>query len=165
MISSIEKYLKNELEHAGIPRKHIYFGETYKKQLKPKRYAIVVFSPEDLARSGRKVASETIPDQKVIKLVEKFTREGEVLMGIGAERKPALEKIVKTFLEGIDLYIKDTDGNSMELEPLGIDWEGEKSILRKQRAVEILIRFRGGIYKKTEVGVIKGVDVPVAPGT
>lgn len=147
MFAECQKFLIEALKEAGIKTPPI----TSMKKLNvysESHVGAVLFEEETLSRSGSKTIyrNERGDQQKRRRLLDR-SLTFEVIIGEYTAEKA--EKIYKDFLLNIEggFYI---DGNFTETEFLGADWvEKDDSILKAQVAVQVKVKFNGGMYRDT----------------
>ncbi len=159
MFAECQQFLISALKTAGIRTPAI----TTMKRLRlctDSHIGAVLFDQETLGRSGSKriFKNERGEQQKRRKV---FDRSLSFDVIIGEYTAAKAEGIYERFLETVErgLYV---DGNFVAVELEGADWvEKEDSILKAQVAVQVKVRFDGGVYRDTgfidggkEVGII-----------
>lgn len=147
MFAECRKFLIEALKEAGIKTPPV----TSMKKLNvysESHVGAVLFEEEALSRSGSKTIyrNERGDQQKRRKVLDR-SLTFEVIIGEYTAEKA--EKIYEDFL----LYIEGgfyIDGNFTETELLGADWvEKDDSILKAQVAVQVKVKFNGGMYRDT----------------
>ena len=148
MFTECQTFLIDALKAAGIRTTPI----TSLKKLNiysESHVGAVLFEEETLSRSGSKTIyrNERGEQQKRRKV---FDRSLVYNVVIGEYTAQKVEEIYEKFLSQIsqnDFYI---DGNYTALEVESADWvEKDDSILKAQVAVQIKIKFQGGVYRDT----------------
>ncbi|WP_245157101.1 SON protein [Anaerovorax sp. IOR16] len=157
MIGLCMDYLEGKLKETGIKGK----VRTTEKELKlcqDSHVGAVLFEKESFTRSGsKKVYSEGESKKKRTKI---FNRQSYFSVTIGEYSIGKCEEIFLKFMESLDRGILDEKGNYIYLEIEGAEWVDEKdSILRSKMAVQILIRFDGGIYKDSVYGNLQEATI------
>ncbi len=148
MFAECQQFLKDALKAAGIRTPII----TTIKQLKlygDSHVGAILFEDETLTRSGSKriYRNERGDQQKRRKVYDRSMTFDVV---IGEYTAARAEEIYERFLETVDrgLYI---NGNFTGAEIEGADWvEKDDSILKAQVAVQVKVRFDGGVYRDTD---------------
>ena len=80
-------------------------------------------------------------------------------MIIGDYTEDAAEAMFERFLSGLGSGIM-VDGNFVPLEVEGADWvDSDDSILKAKVAVQIKVRFDGGIYRDTDFAKLTELEV------
>lgn len=147
MFAECQQFLKEAMKEAGIRTLPI----TTMKQLKlcaDSHIGAILFEEETLTRSGSKriYRNERGDQQKRRKV---FDRSMTFDVIIGEYTAEKAEEIYERFLRTVErgLYI---DGNFTGAEIEGADWvEKEDSILKAKVAVQVKVRFDGGVYRDT----------------
>lgn len=161
MIKECKDYLVQRLKGAGVKTKI----KTTLKELKitqDSHIGAVLYQKEKFKKvSSKKVYKDETGKKKRIKI---FDREVYFSVVIGEYQPEKCEEIfeqfVKTLEEGIIV-----DGNYVPLEVVEADWvDKDDSILNSRIAVEVLIKFDGGIYKDYEYKEIKEVGIEIEVG-
>ena len=118
----------------------------------------VLFDREAYARNGSKkqFKDETGAKHKRRRV---FDRDLTYAVTIGGYTDEEVEGILEEFLSGLDdgIYV---DGNFVPIEPEGAVWFDTEDRLTKARvAVQATITFHGGIYRDTDFGPLRRVEV------
>ena len=118
----------------------------------------VLFEAETVLRN----ASKTIYTDKEgarTKRRKVFDRKLTFQVVIGDYTDDAVETMFEAFLNNLDrgIYV---DGNFVPIEVEGADWVNkDDSILKAQVAVQIRIRFDGGLYRDTNFAKVTDIEV------
>jgi hypothetical protein len=157
MIGLCMDYLTTKLKEAGIKGK-IRTTEKEMKLCQDSHVGAVLFEKEEFERSGsKKVYSEGDDKKKRTKI---FDRRSYFSVTIGEYSIGKCEAIFLKFMESLDRGFLDEKGNYIYLEIEGAEWVDEKdSILRSKMAVQMLIRFDGGIYKDSIYGKLQDASI------
>lgn len=147
MFAECQKFLIDSLRKAGIHMSPI----TSIKKLNlcsESHMGAVIFDEETLSRSGSKTIfrNERGEQQKRRKV---FDRSLTFDVMIGEYTADKAGEIYENFLRQLDRGI-DIDGNFTAVEVLSADWvEKDDSILKAQVAVQVKVKFEGGVYRDT----------------
>ena len=157
-----KRYLIDKLKEAGF-RARIH--ETMKSLKSSGEIQIggVIRYDDILTRSGSK---KTYRDQGGAqhKRVKVWDRDTKLKVIIGEATEEKCEKLFTAFLEKLDRGIW-IDGNWVGIEVEDIGWvDGEDSILKSRLAVEIIISFKGGIYRENGYVAIEQVRIDAEKG-
>ena len=142
-----KEYLIEKLKEAGINAR-IHESMKSLKSSGEIRTSAVIRHDDILTRSGSK---KTYRDQegaqrKRVKIWERDTKL-KVIIGDAVEEK--CEELFTAFLERLEKGIW-IEGNWVGIEMEDVEWvDGADSILKSRLAVEMIISFKGGIYKET----------------
>ena len=160
MFIECQQFLKDALKEAGIRTPPI----TTMKQLKvfaDSHVGAILFDDETLNRSGSKrIFRNERGDQQKRRRVYDRSITFDVI--IGEYTAQAAEAIYEAFLLKLErgLYI---DGNFTSAEIVGADWvEKEDSILKAQVAVQVKIKFDGGVYRDTDFVDVSGKELGIS---
>ena len=107
--------------------------------------SFIIFAPEN--------NNKTFKDMKSDRL------NSEVAVIIGDYTDEAVESMFGAFLSSLDrgIYV---NGDFVPIEVEGADWvDKDDSILKAQVAVQIKIRFDGGVYRDTDFAKVSDVAV------
>lgn len=90
---------------------------------------------------------------------KKYKREITFTVTIGDYNETEAEAVYNKLLEALadGIYI---DGNWVEIEPSRADWAaGDDSILRAKCAVQMAVKFIGGVYTDTDFARVSDVSI------
>lgn len=157
MYAQAKQYLVERLKAAGLKSK----PHTTQKALERSQEShvgAVLFENESFARNGSKTRySDQTGAQKKRRKV--FDRTIAFTVLIGDYTDDAVETMLESFLSGLDRGIM-VDGNFVPLEVEGADWvDSDDSILKAKVAVQVKIRFDGGIYKDTDFSKVSELEI------
>ncbi len=157
MYAQAKQYLVEKLKEAGLKSK----PHTTQKALERSQEShvgAVLFENESFARNGSKTRySDQTGAQKKRRKV--FDRTIAFTVIIGDYTDDAVEMMLESFLSGLDRGIM-VDGNFVSLEVEGADWvDSDDSILKAKVAVQVKIRFDGGIYKDTDFSKVSELEI------
>ncbi|PHS34902.1 MAG: SON protein [Alkaliphilus sp.] len=157
MIGLCMEYLKEKLVQAGI-KGMIRTTEKEVNLCRDSHIGAVLFEKEKFERAdSKKVYYEGIAKKKRTKT---FDRQAYYSVTIGEYSISKCEEIFLKFMESLDRGLLDLRGNYIYIEVEGAAWVDEKdSILRSKMAVQILISFRGGIYRDVTYKKLQDVSV------
>ncbi len=157
-----KEYLIEKLKEAGFNAR-IHESMKSLKSSGEIRTSAVIRYDDILTRSGSK---KTYRDQGGArhKRVKIWDRDTKLKVVIGEASEERCEKLFTTFLEKLERGIW-IDGNWVGIEVEDIEWVDEAdSILRSRLAVEMIISFKGGIYKETGYVDVKKVKLNAEKG-
>lgn len=144
MIELYQKYIEDKLKEAGIKtliHKTMKSLQDYKE---PHVGAVIVDSDKLSLEKQSKVYE--VGEQK-IKRVKKFSRTTQLNVIIGEYKVAKCDEIFTVFLSLLDAGIYDLDGNYIAIELEDAAWVSDKdNILKSSIAVQVPVRFVGGIY-------------------
>lgn len=157
MFTECREYLVEKLKEAGIRSKPY----TSMKKLKASQEAhvgAVLFEDETFSRSGAKTiySDQTGAQHKRRKV---FFRETTFGVIIGDPDPAKTETLFEAFLRALEkgIYI---DGNYTPIEVEAAEWVDEDdSILKAKVAVNVKVKFMGGVYKDTDFAKLTGIEV------
>lgn len=157
LYTEAKKYLLDRLKEAGVKSK----PHTTRKSLERSQdshVGAVLFESEDIARNGSKTRySDQTGAQKKRRKV--FDRRIAFTVIIGDYTEDAVESMFERFLSGIGSGIT-VDGNFVPIEVEAADWvDSDDSILKAKVAVQIKIRFDGGVYRDTDFAKVSELVV------
>ena len=152
-----KQYLLDKLKEAGLKSK----PHTTQKSLERSQdshLGAVLFESETFNRNGSKTRySDQTGAQKKRRKV--FDRGLSFTVIIGDYTEDAAEAMFERFLSGLGSGIM-VDGNFVPLEVEGADWvDSDDSILKAKVAVQIKVRFDGGIYRDTDFAKLTELEV------
>lgn len=147
MIGQCKDYLCQKLQDAGIKSK-IYTSMKRLKASQESHIGAVMFEGDNFSRSGsKKIYVDDGGDKQKRRKV--FDRQTAFVVVIGEYEQDKCEKIFEDFMRSLDRGIV-IDGNFAPIEAEEAEWVDEDdSILKAKVAVQVKIRFDGGIYKDT----------------
>lgn len=157
MFVECREHLTQKLKEAGVRSKPI----TSMKKLRASQEAhvgAVLFEEETFDRSG---AKKTYSDQTGARHKRRkiFSRDTTFSVIIGDPDPKRTEEIFEAFLRVMDkgIYI---DGNYTAIEVMEAEWvDEEDSVLKAKVAVNVKVKFIGGVYKDTDFANITGIEV------
>lgn len=157
MFSECRQYLITKLQEAGV-RSKPFTSEKLLSRSQDSHVAAVLFESETILRNGSK--KRFIDQEGAQKKRRKvFDRGLAFTVTIGDYSDDAVEATFERFLAGLDAGIM-VSGDFIAIDPDGADWyDGEDSILKAKVAVQVKIRFDGGIYRDTGFAKLKAVEV------
>ena len=150
-------YLVSKLQAAGIKSKPF----TSMKRLKATQethVGAVLHEAESFDRSG---ARTLYRDQEGARHKRRkiFSRTTAFNVIIGDPDPQRTEEIFEAFLRALDAGI-DIDGNFTAIEVGDAEWaEDEDSILKSKVAVNVGIKFIGGVYKDTDFARLTDIEI------
>ncbi|ADY56893.1 hypothetical protein Sgly_2614 [Syntrophobotulus glycolicus DSM 8271] len=157
MFTECREHLIEKLKGAGIRSKPY----TSMKKLRASQEAhigAVLFEEETFDRSGaKKLYSDQTGAQHKRRKV--FSRETTFSVIIGDPDPKKTEEFFEAFLRALDkgIYI---DGNYTPIEVVEAEWVDEDdSILKARVAVNVKVKFMGGVYKDTDFAKLTDVEV------
>lgn len=157
MYTASKEYLLKKLKEAGLKSKP-HTSEKSLEKSQESHVGAVLFESETFTRNGSKTRyKDQEGAQKKRRKV--FNRGLTFTVIIGDYTDEAVETMFERFLSGIDsgIYIA---GNFVPIEVEGADWvDKDDSILKAKVAVQIKIRFDGGIYKDTDFTQLSELEV------
>ena len=157
MYSQAQEYLIGKLKEAGLKTK----PHTTKKSIERSQEShvgAVLFGSEAFVRNGsKKYYKDQTGAQKKRRKV--FDRTLTFSVIIGDYTADAVEAMLERLLSGLDCGIM-VAGNFVPIEVDEAEWAyDDDSTLKAKVAVEMKIRFEGGIYKDTGIGTISRVEI------
>jgi hypothetical protein len=157
MYSEIKQYLLGKLKEAGLKSK----PHTTRKSLERSQEShigAVIFEAESISRNGSKTRyqDQTGAQKKRRKI---FARGITFSVVLGDYTEDAVEAMFEAFLSKLDQGIT-VDGNYIPIEVESADWvDDDDSILKSKVAVQIKLRFEGGVYKDTDFAPISDLEI------
>lgn len=152
-----KEYLLEKLKAAGLKSKP-YTTQKGLEKSQESHIGAVLFESETLLRNGSKTRyRDQEGAQKKRRKV--FDRALTFTVIIGDYTDEAVESMFGAFLSGLDrgIYV---NGDYVPIEVEGADWvDKDDSILKAQVAVQIRIRFDGGLYRDTDFAKVTDVEV------
>ena len=152
-----KQYLLDKLVAAGLKSKPYTTQKSLEKS-QESHIGAVLFESEALSRNGSK--TYYIDQEGAQKKRRKvFERKLTFTVVIGDYTDDAVETMFEAFLNNLDrgIYV---DGNFVPIEVEGADWVNkDDSILKAQVAVQIRIRFVGGLYRDTNFAKVTDIEV------
>lgn len=157
MIGQYRDYLIQKLKEAGIKSTvHTSFKKLSLSQ--ESHVGAVLFEGDKFERSGSKTIyrDERGDKQKRFKVFDRGTTFNVV---IGEYDQEKCEAIFESFMSSLDKGLV-VDGNFIPIEIEDADWvDKDDSILKAKVAVQIKVRFDGGIYKDVRFAKVKEYKV------
>lgn len=156
MIEQSRDYLVNKLQEAGIKTK-VYTTLKELKASQESHVGAVLFESDKFERSGSKKVFRDEEGKK--KRTKIFNRKTYFSVTIGEYKQEKCEEIFENFMTLVE---RGTiiNGNYIPIEVEEADWiDKEDSILKSKIAVQILIRFDGGIYKDVQFAKVNEVEI------
>ncbi|PYG86734.1 hypothetical protein LY28_02760 [Ruminiclostridium sufflavum DSM 19573] len=157
MFTECREYLIEKLREAGIRSKPY----TSMKKLRTSQEAhigAVLFEEEVFDRSGAKTrySDQTGAQHKRRKI---FSRETTFSVVIGDPDPKKTEDIFEAFLSALDKGIY-MDGNYTPIEVEESEWvDDDDSILKAKVAVNVKVKFAGGVYKDTDFAKLADIEI------
>ena len=152
-----KEYLLEKLKAAGLKSKP-YTTQKGLEKSQESHIGAVLFESETLLRNGSKTRyRDQEGAQKKRRKV--FDRALTFTVIIGDYTDEAVESMFGAFLSSLDrgIYV---NGDYVPIEVEGADWvDKDDSILKAQVAVQIRIRFDGGLYRDTDFAKVTDVEV------
>lgn len=157
MIGQYREYLIQKLKDAGIKSMiHISFKKLAQSQ--ESHIGAVLFDGDKFDRSGSKTTYRDNRGDKQ-KRVKVFDRGTTFTVIIGDYDQEKCEEIFEGFLSSLDRGLVIAD-NYIPIEVEDADWvDKDDSILKSKVAVQIKLRFDGGIYKDTAFAKVKEYEI------
>lgn len=144
MIAICKKYLIEKLTAAGI-KTNIHTSEKTLRTTKESHLGAVIVNGDAFVRSGSKKKYTNIAGDKQRRL-KTHERTTTFRVVIGEYEDEKCEQIFEKFIESLETGIM-INGNYTSIEIEDADWvDKEDSILSSKLAVQINIKFKGGIY-------------------
>ena len=152
-----KEYLLDKLKAAGLKSKP-YTTQKALEKSQESHIGAVLFESETLLRNGSKTRyRDQEGAQKKRRKV--FDRALAFTVIIGDYTDEAVESMFGAFLSRLDRGI-NVNGDLVPIEVEGADWvDKDDSILKAQVAVQIKIRFDGGVYRDTDFAKVSDVAV------
>ena len=150
-----KEYLLDKLKAAGLKSKP-YTTQKALEKSQESHIGAVLFESETLLRNGSKTRYR---DQEGAQRRKVFDRALAFTVIIGDYTDEAVESMFGAFLSSLDrgIYV---NGDFVPIEVEGADWvDKDDSILKAQVAVQIKIRFDGGVYRVTDFAKVSDVAV------
>lgn len=157
-----KEYLIERLKEAGFNAR-IHESMKSLKSSGEIRTGAVIRYDDVLTRSGSK---KTYRDQEGAqhKRVKIWDRDTKLKVVIGEATEEQCEKLFTAFLEKLERGIW-IDGNWVGIEVEDIEWvDGADSILKSRLAVEIIVSFKGGIYRENGYAAVEQVRIDAEKG-
>lgn len=152
-----KEYLLGKLKAAGLKSKP-YTTQKALEKSQESHIGAVLFESETLLRNGSKTRfRDQQGAQKKRRKV--FDRALTFTVVLGDYTDDAVESMFAAFLASLDrgIYV---NGDFVPIEVEGADWvDKDDSILKAQVAVQIKIRFDGGLYRDTDFTPVSDVVV------
>lgn len=157
MITVYKSYLEQKLKDAGLTGK-VYFSLKELKQYSGVEIGAVIPGQEELTRETAK-GYVTVDGKKYLRK-KVYKRVTNIIVVISSKDDVATDEIMCNFLASLDLGIDDGKGNWTEIECKKGDWVDEvDSVLRNKIAVQLLVKFTGGIYTDKPIAPVMDIEV------
>lgn len=157
MFAQCKEYLVLKLKEAGL-KTQPYTSLKKLRNTQESHIGAVLFDEESFTRNGSKtIFRDERGDRKKRRKV--FDRNLTFDVIIGGYTQDEAEGLFESFLICLDkgLMIK---GNYVHVEPETAEWvDEEDSILKAKVAVQLKVKFEGGIYKDTGFIAVKDVAI------
>lgn len=150
-------YLIQRLKEAGLKTRPYTTMKSLEKS-QESHVGAVLFDSETVAVNGSKTyyKDQEGAQRKRRKL---YDRDLAFTVVIGDYSAEAAEGMYERFLSGLDRGLDDGEGNFVPIEPEGAIWAGkDDSILRAAVAVQVRIRFLGGVYRDEGTKKVAGLE-------
>ncbi len=157
LYTQAKQYLIEKLREAGVKTK-IMTTQKALTSCRESHLGAVVFDREFYARNGSK---KRFRDEKGARHKRRkvLDRSLSFIVTVGDYSDDSVEEIVERFVSGLDdgIYV---DGNYTPIIIDGADWvDEEDSILKAKVAVQLSVTFNGGVYKDTDFGQLRRVEL------
>jgi len=152
-----KQYLVQKLKSAGI-KTNIYTSQKSFDKSQESHIGAVLFDREAYARNGSKkqFRDKTGAKHKRRRVLD---RSLTYAVTIGGYTDEEVETILDEFLGSLDAGIY-VDGNFVPIVPEGAVWfDTEDRLLKAQVAVQVTITFDGGVYRDTDFGPLRHVEL------
>lgn len=152
-----KQYLLDKLKEAGLKTKP-YTTQKSLERSQDSHIGAILFEAETFNRNGSKIrySDQTGARKKRRKV---FDRGLSFTVIIGEYSEDAAEAMFERFLSSLDSGIM-VDGNFVPIEVEGADWvDSDDSILKAKVAVQIKVRFDGGIYRDTDFAKLTKLEI------
>ncbi|WP_018752670.1 hypothetical protein [Paenibacillus sanguinis] len=157
MIAECRDYLIQHLKDAGIKTK-VCTSLKDLKQFSDPLVGAVIPDGDTFVRSHSKKVYQSAAGNKH-KRRKLFDRELSFLVVVGGKDYLQASEIFGNFMAGLDAGIV-IDGNYTEILPTDADWvDKDDSILKAQIAVQLQVKFLGGIYRDTDFAQVSEYEV------
>lgn len=158
MIGICRDYLVGRLREAGI-KSNVHISMKKLKTSQESHIGAVLFEGDTFVREfGKRIYHDESGKHRRRKL---FTRETSFTVVIGEYEQDACERIFERFMTLLDRGIH-IDGNFTEVEPGEADWvDDDDSILKSKIAVQLKVKFVGGLYRDSDFAPIHELDVEI----
>lgn len=157
MFTECREYLIKCLKDAGI--KSIPFTSMKKLKLSQEAHiGAILFEEETFDRNG---AKKQFVDQTGARHKRKkiYSRDTTFSVIIGDPNPSRTEEIFEAFLVNLGTGI-DINGNYTAIEVMEAEWaDDDDSILKSKVAVNVKIKFIGGVYKDTNFAKLSEIEV------
>lgn len=158
MIAQCKAYLTAKLKIAGMNKIHTSMKEL--KAYQDSHVGAVLPEADTFTRSYAKKIYRNEESTK-LKRLKLFDRETRFIVVIGEYDQAKCDVIFSAFMVALDAGIV-IEGNYTALEVEEADWvDKEDSILQAKVAVQVKIKFVGGIYKDTGFAPVYEFDADV----
>lgn len=157
MFQQCKEYLLVKLKEAGL-KTQPYTSLKKLRASQESHIGAVLFDEESFTRNGSKtIYKDERGDRKKRRKV--FDRNLTFDIIIGEYTQDKAEELFESFLLCLDKGMM-VNGNYVPIEPETAEWVDEDdSILKAKIAVQLKVRFEGGIYKDTGFANVKDVAV------
>lgn len=157
MFTECKEYLALKLKEAGV-KTQPYTSLKKLRTTQESHLGAILFDEELFSRNGSKTLFEDeLGNRKRRKKV--FDRSLAFNVIIGEYSQDKAEEIFEKFLLCLDRGIT-VNGNFIYIEPESAEWvEEDDSILKAKIAVQLKVKFEGGIYKDTDLAKIKDIQI------
>lgn len=157
MTGECKAYLIVKLQSAGIKSK-VHTSMKKLRASQESHIGAVLLDGDTFTRCGaKKIYRNEAGDKHKRKKV--FDRQTSFMVVIGEYEEEKCEKILEVFMTSLDkgIYI---DGNYTAIEVEEADWvDEEDSILKAKIAVQVKVKFNGGIYRDTDFAKVNEYEV------
>lgn len=157
LYTDAKQYLLRKLKEAGL-KSNPYTTMKSLEKSQESHLGAVLFEKETYARNGFK---KRFRDEEGAKHKRRkvFDRDLTFTVTIGEYTDEAAEAMFERFISGLDsgIYV---GGNFVPIEIESALWVyKDDSILKAQVAVQATVTFHGGVYKDTDFGPLRHVEV------
>lgn len=158
MIGACREYLAQKLQQAGIKSK-VHTSMKKLKASQESHIGAVLFEGDSFVREfGKRIYHDDAGKHRRRK---QFTRETSFVVIIGEYEQDVCEGIFERFMLSLDRGIP-IDGNFTTIEPGEADWvDDEDSLLKSKIAVQLKIKFVGGLYRDSDFAQINELQTTV----
>lgn len=157
LYTDCKNYLLRQMPLAGLKSKPFTSQKALEKSQESHVGAVLFESETHLKNGSKTYYKDEEGAQKKRRKIFDRTIAFTVLFGDYTDE--GAETMVEAFLENLDsgIYV---DGNFVPIEVDGADWvDADDSILKAKVAVQMKVRFLGGVYRDT--GFVKATDVEI----
>lgn len=157
MIALYKTYIEEILKKIGLSGR-IYTSLKELKQYSGAELGGILASEEKFNRNGTRAYVSKDDKECIRKKV--WDRDTNILVVLAGKTETETDEIMVEFLKSIDSGIDDKNGNWVSIECQKGDWvEDMDSVLRNKMAIQLLITFKGGVYKDSEITKISNIKV------